>query len=327
MNQLLHLEDKIRITTAALGRLESELPRHPESRALRANAMSLRRLHENLRKEYDHVAANLGIDLCHYRLLEDRPTATALARSIEGYQETFSMTYDAQKYGPKQIRTVSPQALATSELHAAYTYPGSFGIVFAIRNRDSDQHKLFVVQSDLEKAAATVMDIAKVGRNQSAIREASRLLGKGTIAALYNWSHDNTKHGTGVAIDWRREGETRKSALIQPAEFAAVVSNIEETAETESLEFRAVGTLVGADTQRKSFRFLPDGEDRAMTGRFDDAISASQEATVPHRYKAIIKRTITRSLAIEKEKPSYFLIALEESLDKPTLYENEEKPE
>jgi len=66
VDALIHLEDKIRSTGAALGRLEAELPHHSESRSLMSNILSLRKLHKNLRDEFDEVANELGFDILHY---------------------------------------------------------------------------------------------------------------------------------------------------------------------------------------------------------------------------------------------------------------------
>lgn len=202
MDALIHLEDKIRTTSAALGRLEAEFPRHAGSRSLLSNILSLRKLHENLRTEYDAVANELGFDIIHYRILDDRPSARTLAKSVMGFQDAFSLTYEAQRTGPKQRRIFNPDMLQMTELHAAYTYPGSFGIVFTISN---ERLLLPDMKTSLEAAATQVMEIAKAGRDTKIISEAVKEIGKAPIVAIYEWAKNNAKNNAGAAIDWQRE--------------------------------------------------------------------------------------------------------------------------
>jgi hypothetical protein len=62
MERLLELQNKIQTTGAALGRLESELPNHPESRGLYSNILSLRKLRRSLEIDFQEVAKTLGLD-------------------------------------------------------------------------------------------------------------------------------------------------------------------------------------------------------------------------------------------------------------------------
>ncbi len=314
MSSLVELQEKIRSTSAMIGRMEAELVSRRESRAIASNIISLNKLHENLRYEFEQVASDMGVDLLDYRLLVDRPTARSLARSIDGFQESFSLTYDARKAGPKLRRRVSDEALIISELHTAYTYPGSFGIVFSIPN---EQLLLPEHITDLEEAAATVLDIAKSPTNTEQIKKASAVLGRGTIAAIYEWSRENSLTGTGIAVNWRRQGESKTGAIVQPQEFAAVAHTIESISDPVITQETLVGTLVGADTQLKTFRFLPDRAGKAIRGRFTDAISDGQKASIPQRYRAIIQKIVTQSLVTEVEKPAYTLKALEPTSEKP----------
>ncbi len=157
MDRLLHLQDKIRSATAAIGKLESELPVHPQSVGLQRNILSLRKLHQNLREQFQEAANALGVDVCHYRVLNEIPTAKALSKAIWGFQEAFALAYDALRNGPKARRNISADAMQRTELRVAYSYPGSFGVVFTIPN----QRMLFDVPTYLEEAAAMVFSVAQ----------------------------------------------------------------------------------------------------------------------------------------------------------------------
>src|SRR5258708_31734212 len=104
MDRLLHLQDKIRSATAAIGKLESELPVHPQSVGLQRNILSLRKLHRNLREQFQEAANALGVGVCHYRVLNEMTTAKALSNAIWGFQEDFTLAYDALRKRP-QVRS------------------------------------------------------------------------------------------------------------------------------------------------------------------------------------------------------------------------------
>src|SRR5271157_2196908 len=132
MSQLLHLQDKLQTVGATLGRMEMELARHPDSAGLAANMRSIRKLHSNLQQDFAYAANQLGLDVLHYRLLEERPTAKALSSSVGTFQEAISVAYEAFRYGPKSRRTVSSVIAGETALQVAYSYPGSFGVVFTV---------------------------------------------------------------------------------------------------------------------------------------------------------------------------------------------------
>jgi hypothetical protein len=309
MDALIHLEDKIRSTGAALGRLEAELPRYTGSRSLLSNILSLRKLHENLSAEYDAVANDIGFDILHYRILDDHPSARTLAKSVNGFQDAFSLIYEATRTGPKQRRIFNPELAHMSELRAAYTYPGSFGIVFTIPNE-----RLLIPdqQTALEDAAMQVMEIAKAGSNTKVIADAVKAVGKAPIVAIYEWAKNNAANNAGAAIDWQRERTTRDSVLLQAPEFAALSETIEKTSEIIETIESFEGTLVGADVKSKRFHFIADNATASIHGRFSDAISEEHKAELPARYMAVIRKTVQTTFATEEEKISYFLSKLDD---------------
>jgi hypothetical protein len=135
MEGLLHLQDKILRASQALGRLEAEVARRPDSRSLQSNVLSLRKLHSNLQHDFGLAADNLGLDVCHYRMLEDRPPAKALGGAIGTFQDAISLTYECLKTGvPKAKRILNELIAEQAELRVAYSYPGSFGVAFTIPN-------------------------------------------------------------------------------------------------------------------------------------------------------------------------------------------------
>ena len=308
MSQILHLQEKLQNVGATLGRVEMELARNPESNGLAANMRSLRKLHANLTDDFAYAANQIGLDVLHYRVLEERPTARALSSSVGTFQEAVSVAYDAFQHGPKMRRVLTPLIAQETALQVAYTYPGSFGVVFTVPNQRllSDDWS-----SQLDKAMKTVLDLGKSYDNTSAISEVERKLGKATISAVYSWAKANTENRIGAAIEWRRSETVRAEVFIQELEFRALSETLENVAHRADKELNVVGVLVGANTSSHRFDFIVRATDVHIRGRFEDAISDSQVAEIPRKYRAIITQTTETSYATEEEKISYFLKSLE----------------
>ena len=77
MNALLDIQQKLMTNGAAIGRLETALAHQPDSSVIGANLRSFYKLQENLAGEFQSIALELGLDVCSYRMLEDRPSARA----------------------------------------------------------------------------------------------------------------------------------------------------------------------------------------------------------------------------------------------------------
>jgi hypothetical protein len=135
--------------------------------------------------------------------------------------------------------------------------------------------------------------------------------------AIYEWATNNVENQSGAAIQWRHENQTREEAILQVPEFAAIAETIQRTSETVETRIVTIGTLIGADLHTHSFRFLPDGEDTTIRGRFSDAISETQKAQLPQRYTATIVKTAITSYATEQDKASYFLELLADAPPPP----------
>lgn len=304
MSQLVNLQAKLQQVGATMAQLEMQLARHPESRGLAANFRSMSKLHENLQGDFNYAANELGLDVMHYRLLEARPSARALSSSVGTFQDAIAVAYDALRSGPKKIRRqMSPVIVAESTLRVAYSYPGSFGVVFTIPNE-----RLLIpdLQSNLDKAMQTVIDLGKAGDSQTIIGNVEHSFGKATISAVYDWAKANSQNRVGTAIEWWRDDQIRAEALIQEPEFTALSDSLENFVDKSEDTVVYTGTLVGADIKTHRFHFVTS-DDEDIRGKFSTAISDSQVAEVPHRYSAAVLRTIERRYAPEEERVSFFL--------------------
>ncbi len=307
MSQLAHLQEKLHTVGATMGRLEMELARHPAA-GLVANMRSLRKLHDTLQEDFAYAANQVGLDVLHYRLLEERPTAKALSSSVGTFQEAVTVAYDAVRSGvPKNRRVYSTIVEAETALQIAYSYPGSFGVVFTV---PTERMLIPDVPSQLDRAMQTVLKLGKAYEDRQMISEVERRFGKATLRAVYSWATANARSRTGTAIEWRRSDTVRADVLIQEPEFRALSETLDKLSGKETRPLKPTGWLVGADIKTRRFHFVTSG-DEDIRGNFTDAISESQVAQIPRRYTAIIQATTETSYATDEEIVTYFLERLE----------------
>ena len=309
MSLLVHLQDKIRNTGAVISRLEAKLSKSPGSSGLSANILSMQRLHAKLQADFEEAADAVGFDVLHYRLLEANPTAKSLAGAIGTFQEAITLAYDALRHGPKTRRVVSPASRSETELRVAYSYPGSLGVVFTVPN---ERMLIPDMQSYFDRATETIVNLGKTQGKKEIITDSERVIGRATLGAVYDWAKSNAQSRAGAAIEWRRAGSTRGAALIQPPEFIALTDSLEKISSTSEEALVIFGTLVGADIKSGRFHIVTS-EDEDIRGRFSDAISESQVANLPGRYKATLRKTIETTYATDEQKVTYFLDRLEQT--------------
>lgn len=308
MSQLLHLQEKLQTVGATMGQLEMEVARHPESLGLVANLRSLSKLHDNLQEDFAYAANQLGFDVLHYRLLEDRPTAKALSSSVGTFQEAITVAYDAIRSGsPKNRRSYSPIVATEAALQVAYSYPGSFGVVFTI---PTPRMLIPEIPSQLDQAMKAVLGLGKAYDDRRIISDVEHTLGKATVRAVYSWAKANAQNRTGTDIEWRRSDAVRADVLIQEPEFRALSETLDKLSGKETKRIAPTGLLVGADIKSHRFHFVTNS-DEDIRGSFSDAISESRVAELPRRYTAVIQSTIETSYATEEEIVTYFLEKLE----------------
>jgi hypothetical protein len=309
MEHLLDLQDKILKTSQALGRLESEVVVRQDSRSLQSNILALKKLQRNLQNDFDNAAAELGLDVCHYKMLQDRPPAKALGRALGAFQDAISLTYECLRTGiPKAKRFFNDLTAEQTELRVAYSYPGSFGVAFTIPN----ERLLFPdMRTTLDKAVETVFDLGKAADNKAIISKAVQLIGRAPIVAIHDWAKANVDYDVGAFIAWKKRQNTSSEVLIQAPEFGLLYKSLERIVETRDEEIVVEGILVGADVKSKRFHFVISGSFEKIRGRFTNAISDDEQASIPSKYTARLYKTTEVSYAMDEEKISYVLLHLE----------------
>jgi hypothetical protein len=293
-------------TSAAIAKLGEAVAADPQSPSLRALAESLTKRQQSLESEFLSIAAEQGLDVCSYRLLEEihRPTITDLTIMLGDFQSLFSITYDAIKYGPKRTKRLGPESARETALTFAYAYPGSTGFVFTLP-RDI----VLFGETRLDKTVKVIGEMAVASTSENVL-EFSRRLGPSPVRAMHKWATGHAQSGFAADIQWRQEKETRARIFVQKPEFVKLQSVIGATSEESEDIVQLVGELVGADVTRRSFHIrLHDGQD--IRGSFTDAISPKHTVELPKRYKAVVLKRTRILFSTEEEEINYHLERLD----------------
>ncbi|HZL27135.1 MAG TPA: hypothetical protein VFC39_11455 [Acidobacteriaceae bacterium] len=309
MNHLLDLESKLRTAGSAIGRLETAFARNP-SRGIQSNILSLRKLQHNLQGEFAQAADKVGRDVCRYRLLEDRPSLRSFVAALGTFQDAFSQTFESLRKGsPRDRRNLSGESYYLSAFQLAYGFPGSFGLAMTIPN---SRYSLFPeMLTLLDQAAITIFDVVTSEASPTSVANTINVMGRAPIASIYDWAKVNSDNDTGAGVEWLRGDLTTNNVVIQVPEFRSVYRSLERITDERTTEERINGVLVGADTRSHRFHFVASDTDESIRGTFVDAISDTQQAQLPARYKAILTKTTEFKFATNSETNTYVLERLE----------------
>lgn len=307
MTKLLELQESIRATHAAIARIERGVSQHPGSFLLEAEAMSLRKRLSSLEAKFSAETAELGIDICAYRLFgrHESTPILALANALSRFQTMVTVVYDSIKLSiPKQRANVSAESRVESTLNFGYSYSGSLGMMLTIPNE-----RLLFGESNLDLAISDIFELAHATRPEQ-IREFAQRLGPAPVRTMYQWAEGLIESGLGADIEWRRNLSVRAQLLIQEPELRELHHIISETSEETIEQIVIEGQLTGADVDRKTFHMkLESGED--IRGSFREAISISQTVELPKRYRAVLNKSETIRFSTEENLISYELLKLE----------------
>jgi hypothetical protein len=307
MADLLDIQEKLQDTNAAIAMLEREVASSgPSLPSTKLSLDSLQKRQRQLQAEFDAIAADIGVDICSYRMIPDgaRASLASVASSLGDFQAMFSLFYDAVQNGPKLTSQIRPEVAVISTLDFGYTFPGSLGIVFTLKN----EQNLFERQFD-----QTVDAIFRVMRANSteAILGDARKLGPAPIRLILKWANDQIRFGLSTDIEWKRGGQVHHKLLIQPPELRVLRETIEKTSDETVDEFTIVGELLAADTTRKTFRMTTE-QGIEIHGSFKDAIGPDHAVKLPRRHRARIRKTRREAVATGQEQVDYFLLDINE---------------
>lgn len=297
MTRITDIANQIQDTTATLRGVEGALARDPTSLATLTSAKSLQKRLRALEAEFARETADIGVDVCTYRMFGDRPEshAAALARAVERFQVVLSSVYSALKSGaPRATVRVPAEDAAESALGFGYSFSGSVGFALPIMN----QRPLFG-ESILEVAVGTLFQMARAESPEDISRFARRL-GSGPVRALYLWARAHSMAGLGAELAWTRQAERLQTVIVDEPEFQHLSTTIELSSEEDTYEVTLPAMLVGFDSAKGTFHLaFDDGDD--VRGVLSDSLDFEPPARVPARYTATLLKTTRTQYSLEND--------------------------
>ena len=305
--ELVALRNQIEETNALLARLERDLASYPQRSSLVLAVESLTRKRTKLEAEFSAAADRVGMDICRYRIVgigERRPSVRSISEVLAAFQSAVTLVYDGLVNEPKDRGRVGVEVLEKTEFEFGYTSPGSLVVNLIVPNE-----RMILRDSDLDDAVATVFEMSRAA-SPAEIRRYTKKVGRAAVRGLYRWVDKHIDSDSGVDVEWRRQLDVRSELILQQQEFRELKKVIGEVIDSHSEEREEelvlTGWLVGADLKTKRFRFQgPEGVE--IAGKFDDAISESHAAEIPHRYEVQLTRRTRSRFGTDAIDEEYFL--------------------
>ena len=315
MTNLTSIHEMLLDTQAAIEQTKRAIAENPDRKSLFVTLGSLEHRQSSLEAQFLEATNRVGLDVCSYRMFleespDDEPGINAISSILSGFQQLFTLTYDATKNGPKRRAIISKEIEERTSFNFGYAFSGSTGIVLTIpRDR---QIQLFGDTAS-EEAASSIFTMLKA-KSPAEIREVSNKYGPQVVRALLSLVKSHLRFRIGADVEWMRGNAPVSSGFFQRSQFQEIEQAILETSTEVTESMTVVGFLEGANVRQHKFDIKTD-DGTIITGTFKDAIDESHTVELPKRYRAIIKRTVKLQFSTEEEQEAYFL----ESLEGPLL--------
>ena len=282
MSNLIYLQQQIMDAGKALAEAERLMRLHPDP-ALQLMAMSIRAEQEAYEEQFLSEASTEGMDFCDYRIFTSQPAARTgirgLAVVLEEFQGMVSVVYSAISRGLPRARSgVSLAVEQATEMGFGYAYAGSLGFVLTI---PKDPRLLEKTMEQTFEAIASMAETVEL----SELTEAAKQYGPAAIRALYRWSRAHVDAQTGASIQFREAADVKTQIVAETPKLTRLASIIEQLSEHEEVLIEKLGTLVGIDTNRRSFHATFDDEFPEIHGKLGDLIGLDAAPVVAHRHR------------------------------------------
>ena len=307
MSELLELQHKLQDTVSTIAQLEGSLARNPDSLGLSLTLESVVKRLDELQADFQDLADRKALDVCSYRMFretDEGPSLRGFSSVLHGFQDAFSSLFDAIQNGPRKRSKLSADVVKSTKFGFGYAYAGSVGVVLTL-----ERERLLFNFGPLSDTITTFFSLAQAPTRDD-IREIGHRLGPAPLRSIFRWADAHVSDDLGVDISWRH-GENAERLLLERVQLQHLRDEIGATSEETREEFTLVGMLTGASVVTKRFDFQPD-DSEAIHGRFEDAISAEHEVSIPNvRYRAKVEKTTIIKYSSEEEKRTWRLMNLE----------------
>lgn len=307
MSLLLEIQKQIELAQGRVRKLEESLCAYPDLPSVAANLDSAVRIEQRLKAQFQEQAAIAGFDICTYRAFDDHesPIAGPALGAIAKFQSLVSVVYSALKHGPKQRAVVSEQDEKDSAFGFGYAFTGSVGVVLTVRNE-----RMLLGETILDESVDTIFSLAESTTAAEVLAIAEKI-GAGPVNALYEWAVDNSKHGLGAEVEWRRGGTVKRRVLVQHQQLTKLRNAIDSMSSEKQETVVTIGILTAADVSKNRFKLSREGL-REIKGTIATTIDDKHRVSLPKLYEATITKTVRFSYSTGKSEQRFHLIRLKE---------------
>jgi hypothetical protein len=304
MSKSTQVAESIQDTIATISQLESALASGGAVPSALAMIESLRHKQADLEATFLRIAADVGEDVCTYRVFSEttRPTILGISRALEDFQNLFSVVYHALRRGPLSQARVTRESILETSFGFGYAFSGSVGFTLTLPSE-----RLLVGESMLEKTIDSIGSMAKSEAPEQIAKFASTL-GAGPIRTMYKWADDHEAFSLGADIEWRHDTDVSRSILVQEAEIARLRNIIDMSGESRVTEEKLRGTLIMANINTRAFLLNPDGTDTVIKGRM---VREIEYVELPKVYVATLQRAERTLYSSDVVQVSYTLLGLD----------------
>jgi hypothetical protein len=295
----------MRQAAGMVSRLEAAVAQSPTDRSLKLNLASATKMAERAEAELSEVALRDQVDIVNYRLVRRTSSdfiVRGVSRSLELFQETVTLIYDALTGRPKARARVRSESHSESQMLFGWSYEGSLGIVLLAPSEKGLFRTRF---DDVATAITQVFDIG----NSYELKDAAARVGTAAVRKLYEWAETNASEGYDLDLRWRNAAAIEYGRYVDTSQFGRLAKLISETSEVEERRSVLTGALVGFDSVHRSFHFVVPGGD-AYKGHLAKDFPQRREHTVNRSYEATIVSSTTTRFSTGEEAVRHYLTEL-----------------
>lgn len=307
MADMVTLHSMLLDTQAAIERAKRAIADAPERPSLVATMKSLVLRQQDLELKFLKETDRVGYDVCSYRMISEEdsgsdPSILAITSILSGFQNLFTLTFDAIIHGPKRHAVISHELEERTTFGFGYAFAGSTGVVLTIPR---DRQKDLFGQSTCDQTAQSIFTMLNV-KTPADVKAVASEYGPSAVRSLLKFVESHLRYRIAADVEWRRSMSPISSGLLQCARFQEIENAILQT-DIEIVDKMAViGLLEGANVRNKRFSIVTD-EGNSISGSFEDAIDDSHTVELPKKYRATITRTAKIQFSTDEEQESYFL--------------------
>ena len=299
-------------TAASIHHAEQALTDHPMDFATRLNLQSLTKRQTDLQARFEEVAAASQVEILYYRLIPNvaEPPIKAINEVLATFQLAFSIVYDSISRHVKKTRaSLSDSSARASTLGFAYSFEGSVGFALTL------PREAVLLPTDHDATVKAIRDLTTV-RNADDVQKFANDYGTAAVRSIYKWVDAIARNDLDSGVRWASPSAAPEPEfLLQVPDARAIREVLASTSVVEVEDKRYRGTLLGYDSQKRTFRYAI-GDRKNVHGTVSKDIT--QTLRVPAKYDARVRVTTTSRYSTDQKEERFELLEItpSEALEK-----------